>query len=784
MEGDSIKLPRKRKEKIEGISDKLEYLGLDLDKIPEKIKKFEPLEYRISKFYDEKQYRQYRYVPINDIQILLSPTNRLDDLSEKYKKARPLYDYLDKDNEENLLKYTTFLNMLKSMDIDEIQKIEKEQANLNKDIPFKVKFKGNYLWQIYYSENTDKYFMIVPTEDTDYSTFFYLLKKQIENKKTGKVFVPISNVRYSNTYLKKSEFEDIENYLWLFTKDWPLVYEVYDKNDDLSIQVIGETNVYEKIKTLYKVELRTQAEANEFYKLLKALFILQTELPNFYNFETNINKNGSLEFYLKGKKIDYKHMVEFIREQYKIGLQKRRELKSKLRVYNKKLKQLKELVTNQEVEYLAKEKQISTFLECKKTFFGKFKYYFKYNKKNSNKINQRNDKSQEQDGKLEQKQVNSEARKEKKKIPIKKVYTLEELITNYKELEELETKMKNLLMDINALKLKTKNMAKKIENATRYIEEIDKHKKSIFEFWKYSNKDEMEVLPEGEQEEVNIVKKIEKTFNYEDDIEQFGEKLDRIQRKNLTKEDTDSIYITTTEIISLLNKMRNDDISTDELESSLKMLKNEAKQLKALNEEEYDIFGNMIEDITKVKKINNKRHRELPKDKFSILEISKNTKIAGYKLTLQFIMLNILKILEKGIIPEDLSVYKAINNKSLNNKEINIFNINSENEMKYAVENYENKINLYKLNVKEGTKGIGFTNIIFYDNQNKTLPVGMNLSTKMIVDTSKLHLNLLSTNSFRIVSFKDEKDDFSDISIKEVEVFEYDIVELESIEVK
>ena len=35
----------------------------------------------------------------------------------------------------------------------------------------------------------------------------------------------------------------------------------------------------------------------------------------------------------------------------------------------------------------AKEKQISTFLECKKTFFGKFKYYFKYSKKkNKTKI--------------------------------------------------------------------------------------------------------------------------------------------------------------------------------------------------------------------------------------------------------------------------------------------------------------------------------------------------------------------------------------------------------------
>ena len=76
-------MPRKKKEVAEGISDKLEYLGLDLDKIPEKFKEYEPLEYRISRMYDEKQYRQYRYIDIKDIQILLTPTNRLEDLSEK-----------------------------------------------------------------------------------------------------------------------------------------------------------------------------------------------------------------------------------------------------------------------------------------------------------------------------------------------------------------------------------------------------------------------------------------------------------------------------------------------------------------------------------------------------------------------------------------------------------------------------------------------------------------------------------------------------------------------------
>jgi len=56
----------------------------------------------------------------------------------------------------------------------------------------------------------------------------------------------------------------------------------------------------------------------------------------------------------------------------------------------------------------------------------------------------------------------------------------------------------------------------------------------------------------------------------------------------------------------------------------------------------------MIEDNTKVRKINNKRHRELPKDKFNILEINKNTKQIGYKLTLQMIIQNITKAVEKG----------------------------------------------------------------------------------------------------------------------------------------
>lgn len=778
-------MPRKKKEVVEGITEKLEYLGLDLDKIPQNLKKFEPLEYRVSRFYDEKQYRQYRYIDVKDIQILLSPTNRLTDLDEKYKKARPLYEYLDSKNEENIIKYTTFLNMLRNMDINEVEKVEREQMQLSREIPFKVKFQGNYLWQIYYSENTDKYFMIVPTEDTDYSTFFYLLKRQIENKRVGKVFVPVSNVKYSNKILKKSEFEDIENYLWLFTKDWPLIYEVYDKKNVMSVQIIGETNVYEKIKTTYKIQLEDEKEASEFYKLLKALFILQTEIPDYYKFDTNIDKTGKLEFYLDGQKIEYKHMVEFIREQYKIGLKRRKELKSKIRAFNKRIKKLQELAATQEIEYLAKEKQISTFLECKKSFFGKVKYYFKYSKKSNKSLKNEEVEDEiieEENTQTEEVQVTEPVKKEKKRIPIKKIYTLEELITSYKELEELENQMKNLLMDINALKLKTKNMAKKIENASKYIEEIDSHKKSIFEFWKYSNKDEMEVLPEGEQEEVNVIKKIEKTFNYEEDLEEFGKKIDKMQRRNLDREDTDSVFIATTNLINTLNKIKTNNIMPEEIEKALKDLKAEAKELKSLNEEEYDIFGNIIQDTTKVRKINNKRHRELPKDKFNILEVNKNTKQIGFKLVLQSIVQNITKALDKGIIPESLPVYKAINGELLNNKEINIFNINPEKEMQEAVKVDGDKINLYKIHIKEGSKGIAFSNIIFYDNQNKTLPIGMDLSTKMIVDMSKLHLKLLDKKNFNVASFEDSNDDFSDFIIKNITVFDYEVVELEDLE--
>lgn len=772
-------MPKKKvNESKEELIEKLEYIGLDLENIPDQIKKFEPLEFRVSKSYEDNKHKQYRYVSVKDIELLLSTTNRLDELEEKYSKASPVYTYLmpnEKDNEE---KYATFLNMLKKVKIEEIEKIEEEQKQLNKKVPFKVKYPGNYLWQIYYSENTDRYFMLVPIQDSDYSTFFYLLKKQLDKRKTGKVFVPVSHVDYSNNYLKKSEFEDLENYLWLFTKDWPMIYEVYGKKEELSIHIVGETEVYGNVKTAYKVKLQDSVQANKFYKLIKALFILQTEVPHYYKFGTNIDKQGSLEFYYNSKKIEYDELTDFIKEECLEIWDLQEQAIEDIAKLKEKLETLKLLATELEIEYIAKEKQISTFLECKKSFLGKVKYFFKYNRKSKGKdIKEKIEEIKKDiydDGENTQ---NKEQEEIRKKNTRKDHYTIEELIEKANAYYKKETEMKNLLMDINALKLKNKNMVKKIENATSYIEEIDSHKRSIFEFWKYSNKDEVSALAEGEAEEINVKKKISRVFDYKEDIEDLGKELDKQQRKVLSKEELDSLFITTTNVVEILNKVKTKEVTPKEIEVALKVVKQEAKTEKSLLEQEdFDIFGGKSDDRTKVKTLANKRHRELPKDKYKILDISKNTRQLGYKLTLENIINNVQTALEKIKITEDVPIYIAITDGKLDKDKINIFNLNPEQEIKQIANKEGNKINLYKINLVRNSNAIAYTNIIFYDNQNRTLPVGMDLSSQILFDVSKVRLDLDDKKIFRLVTTL-EDDAFAKIVVKTVNVFEYSIQE-------
>ena len=764
-----------KKENIEQeIKQKAEYIGLDLEQIPETLKLVEDLKFKPPVGLDEKKYRQYRYISPKEIEILLSPTNRLEDVKEKYSQAKPLIAYLLRDNEENIERNNVFLNMLKEIQIEDIEKIEKEQQILNKKIPFKVRYPGNYLWQIYYSQASDKYFMIVPTEDKDYSTFFYVLKKQVEKKKAGKIFVPINNADYTKELLNKTEIQSLENYLWLFTKDWPSIYEVYDKTEKISLHIVGQTEVYGKIKSEYKVKLTTKIEATKFFKLVKALFILESELPMYYKFETQIDKQGSIEFYYQNKKIEYDELSDWVNEQYKRLLEIQSESIKENAKYKERLQKLKQQSEQLEAEYISKEKQISTFLECKKTFFGKVKYFFKYSGKKSKK---------KEEIIINKKEIFKEESEKVEDEAIKRQYTLDELLEKGKIANEKETNLKNTKMDINALKLKNVNLVKKIENATSFINEIDSHKKSIFVFWKYSNKDEVQALEEGEEEPINV-KPHSKVFNYEDDFEEFGNTMDKIQREIFNKEELDSIYLATTEQVKIMNKLKTNTLEPKELEKWLKQIKNDLKNEKDLTEEDVlDIFGGLSEDTQKVAKLANKTHREQPKNKYSILRISKATQAVDYKVALNNATRIINDIITKNKISQEILAYMCtIDDENIDVNAINVFNLNSERELEKALKEEESlKLNLYKMNLQKGTNIIAFTNSIYYDNQNKTLPLGMDRDTRIIVKLADMDLQLNNKKTIRIGMLEDEEDAAAKLIIKTINIIEYTIKEIEKI---
>lgn len=759
-----------KKNKTQEITKKLEYIGLNLEEIPETLKLVEDLQFKPNVGFDEKKYRQYRFVSPKEIEILLSPTNRLDDVKEKYAKAMPLVSYLVPKTDEDEERHETFLRMLREVKIEDIEKIEQEQQQVNKKIPFKVRYPGNYLWQIYYSSATEKYFMIVPTEDKDYSTFFYVLKKQIEKKKAGKIFVPISNADYSKDLLNKTEIQSLENYLWLFTKDWPSIYEVYDKTEKASLQIVGQTEVYGKIKSEYKVKLSNKIEATKFFKLVKALFILQSELPDYYKFETQIDKQGSLEFYYQDKLMQYDELSDFVNEEYKRLLEIEKNAIKGNNELQEKLRKLKNQSEELEVEYLSKEKQISTFLECKKTFFGKVKYFFKYSGKKSKK--------------KEEKVVEHENKKEEiKKVEeveetLKKQYTLDEVLEKGKKANERENELKNTKMDINALKLKNVNLVKKIENATAFIEEIDSHKKSIFEFWKYSNKDEVQTLEEGEEEPINV-KPHSKIFDYEEDFEEFGTTMDKIQREIFSKEELDSIYLTTTNQLEIMNKLKTNTTAPKELDQWLKQIKADLKNEKDITEEDVvDIFGGLAEDTRKITKLANKSHREQPKNKYSILRISKSTKTVDYKVALNNAIRIINDAINKNQLGQQVSAYKWTHeDENIDANQFNVFNLDPEKEIENALKESESaKINLYKMNFDKGIKAISFSNCVYYDNQNKTLPVGMDKDTRILAKILDNDIHLEQKKTVRVGRLEDEQDEGSKLVIKTINLLEYSVL--------
>ena len=732
------------KQKI--IKEKLEYIGLNLARIPKFLKEFEPLQFRPSKSYDDTTYKVYKHVNVQDIEILVAPTDRLTDLRERYKLATPLFTYLDEKHEENIEKFATFLKMLTDLKIERIEELEEEQEKLKKNLPVQIKYKNHFVWQVYYSEYTGKYFMLVPTNEQDNSSMFYLLKKQIASKKSRKketVFVPISHLDYSGALLSNSEIADIENYIWYFTKEWASVYEVYDVKNKMTIKIVGTTSVYEKIKSNYTITLSNKKEASEFYKLLKAMFILATGATSEYHFKAEMTEDGSLKFKHKEYFMTYKGLAEFIKQEY---LEKIEEIKQELKEKEKlerRLKRFNAIVEELTEEYLAKQRQIATFLECKRTFFGRVKYFFKKKKEDSSikkpeKLEPRN--SQEKTKEIDGLDISKEQ------------YTIEDLINVCTKLEEKRKQNTNTNLDIQAVEAKKDVLSKKIDNAELYIKEIDKHKKSIFEFWKFTSKDEMQTLNEGEEQEQSKREKIEKYFNYETELEDLGKIIDEVQRRKLSKNEMDGIFAAK-QVIASMRELDNQKKKVDEsvLKKDLEKIKEQYEDdLEYINMKDFDIFGNMSDDKTKIKILHNEKHREIEKDKYKVLNVNLETSLETYRDHLQYYLGLIHEAFHKIQVPYQMSIYKASDGQMQEPNGIDIYYINPENAIKQALNYKEDNIILYRINMQKNMPLIFYSNIMFFDNFNKTLPVGMDLGTEVLANLNVIKLEKVKEEEFHI----------------------------------
>ena len=763
-------MPKNTKEDDKIIEENLKYIGLNLKKIPSSLLNVEKIQYKPLKTYEDNNYKIYKYVDVKDIEILITPADRLDDLNDKLKKALPLAFYLDSKNEELDDKYELFLNMIRNLSIDRMLEIEQEQEKLNKKIPYEIKYKDNFIWQIYYSDTEDKYFMLYSSNENNSKALFYLIKKKLSRKKE-KIYVPISHLEYSNSILKKTEIADLENYLWFFTKDWPNIYEVYNQNDELSIEILGKTSVYENIKSTYKISLQDKEKAGEIFKLIKALFILQSNKEMEYDFKVVVNDKGNLDFCYNFKKITYENLSEFIRQEVELKSERIETLFNENVIIAEKLELLNETVEKQKEEYLLKEKQIANFLECKKSFFGKVRFFFNKGKKIKKQEDKKeNNKEIENSKKSKENSEDKKDLKRPEKLENKELYTIEDLLKICEILVQEELRYKNMQMDIKALELKKESLERKIQNATLYINEIESHKKSIFDFWKFTNKDESNMLVEGEREENENSNKLKKSFNFEEEIESFGKKIDIRQKEIFTKNECDAIFAIRNDLNTFNIECKNKVLKKDDalIEKRIKVLKQEyIDNIEKIQEKAFDIFGNVVEDKTKIKTLKNNKHREIEKDKYKILDINPNTTLEEYKDNIN----NYKKLLQEAYgkmqTPYDIQVYKASNEEI--NENFEIFDLNSNIEIENN--NKEDKVNLYKLNVKEKMPIIFYSNIMYFDNLNKTLPDGMDIETKVLIDLSKFDKKLVSRKDFYMNSLENEFEN----KIQLFQVYEFEL---------
>ena len=179
----------------------------------------------------------------------------------------------------------------------------------------------------------------------------------------------------------------------------------------------------------------------------------------------------------------------------------------------------------------------------------------------------------------------------------------------------------------------------------------------------------------------------------------------------------------------------------EEIQKDLPILKHELLSEKEENNlEDFDIFGALTEDRARIKKLADKKHREIEKNKIQVLKINENSSIQEIEETLKHKEKELEEALKKIYTPIDLKLYKLVDkNFCISSNEYLLLNMD---EVETIEELYEAELKLIEIHMKENMPVVFFTNIIYYNNKNNTLPIGMNLGTKVLIDTSQFKFSL------------------------------------------
>ena len=175
-----------------------------------------------------------------------------------------------------------------------------------------------------------------------------------------------------------------------------------------------------------------------------------------------------------------------------------------------------------------------------------------------------------------------------------------------------------------------------------------------------------------------------------------------------------------------------------------------------------EIFGDIEEDYTKIKNLNNKKHRENNKNIYSILRINDKTTYEEYKSAVEDLVRLLNEAYKKITAIADFNVYYT----QEENEGYTIAEIDSKN---IDLKSLKDKT-IFKIHINEDDNILYFSNIIYFDNLNKTLPRGMDVTLDTLVKLKK-HKNKKET-------FVNVLEDDGGIDIYNVKINKIKVVDL------